>query len=694
MNEALTAARAAADDLARDVQIADRTGRLVVNAAGAGPAEIGIYGLIGLEVTARDVRDALKPLAGRDLMVRVNSPGGNAFDGFAIYNMLARHDGRITVQIEALAASAASYIAMAGDDIEMPAASFLMIHNASVLAIGDKNTLTDAVEVLKRIDGAMAAIYAARTGMSAEEIGALMDAETWMAADEAVEKGFATLILPAAATPAAHALSPRAAALMDRFRAAPDALRAPPVSTPPAIQPVVSRESSMDPIDPKAGGNPPAPATPPAPVAPPAPVTATLAELQGLVARSNGRLNSDFVVAQLAANATMDAARDAALEVLAKAQPQRSAGIIEMGRDERETAFAGMEAALANRVGRKDPDFAKGPGRAYAHMSLREMARAAVAVSGGKPDGLAPLDIAGAALGMPNFMAAAGMHTTSDFPLILGNVARKTLLDAYTAASSEWRTVARVVNQSDFKPNSYLRLSEAPALLEVPEAAEFKYGAMGEYGETLALKTWGRIIAITRQAIINDDLSAFTRLPTLYGRSAANLVSSLVWGIFSGNPTMADGTALFHANHGNLAGSATAVTEPGLAAALTAMRKQTSESGNPIDVMPRYLIVSPDKEFEAKKLLATSFNLTDGSSVVVGNGLTLVVTPWLTGNTWFLSANPMDGETVFVSFLNGVEEPRIEQRVGFEVDGLEIKAALDVNAAPIDWRYLYKNAGA
>lgn len=694
MNEALTAARAAADELAREVQIADRTGRLVVNAAGSGPAEIGIYGEIGWEVTARDVRDALKGLAGRDLLVRVNSPGGNAFDGFAIYNMLARHDGRKSVQIEALAASAASYIAMAGDTIEMPAASFMMIHNASVLAIGDKNTLADAIEVLKRIDGAMANIYAARTGMSVDEVGALMDAETWMTADEAVESGFATSILPAEATPAAHALSPRAVALMGRFKAAPEGARALSPSTPPAIPPVASKESIMDPIDPKAGGNPPAPATPPVAVVPTVPVKATLADLQGIVARSNGKLTSDFIVAQLAAGVTMDAARDAAIEAIAKAEPQRSAGIIEIGRDERETAFAGMQDALSFRAGDRKVDMAKGPGRAYAHMSLREMARAAVAMSGGKPDGMAPMDIAGAALGFPNFMAAAGMHTTSDFPLILGNVARKTLLDAYAAADSQWRTVAKPVNHSDFKASSYLRISEAPALLEVPEAAEFKYGTMSETGETLALKTWGRIIAITRQAIVNDDLSAFNRLPTLYGRAAADLVSTLVWGVFTANAAMADGIALFHASHANLAGSSTAVTEPGLAAALTAMRKQTGLSGRPITVMPKYLVVSPDKEFEAKKLLATSFNLTDGSSVVVGNGLTLVVTPWLTGNTWYLSADPAAFETIYVPFLNGVEEPRIEQRVGFEVDGLEIKAALDVNAAPIDWRGLYKNTGA
>ena len=695
---AIIAAQMAANALVQEEMIEDRivnrSGRLVVNAAVSGPAEIGIYGEIGWEVTARDVRDALKGLAGRDLLVRVNSPGGSAFDGFAIYNMLARHDGRKTVQIEALAASAASYIAMAGDDIEMPAASFLMIHNASVLAIGDKNTLAEAIEVLKRIDAAMAAIYAARTGMDADEIGALMDAETWMTADEAVERGFATSILSADATPAAHALSPRAAALMERFKATPHGVCAPSVSTPPAIPPAASKGSEMDPIDPKAGGNPPAPTTPPAPALPPAPKPATLADLEGIVARSKGKLSSDFIVAQLKGGATMDQARDAALTALADAEPQREAGRIEVTRDERDTARAGMEAALARRAGDTKADVEKGPGRVYAHMTLREMARASVLLGGGKPDGLDPLAIAGAALGFPNFMASAGMHTTSDFPLILGNVARKTLLDAYQAAPADWRIIARTVSHSDFKPSSYLRLSEAPSLLEVPEHAEFKYGTMAESGESFALKTFGRIFAITRQAIINDDLSAFSRMPALFGRAAGDLVTKTVWGILTSNPTLGDGTALFHTSRGNLAGSGTVIDETNLALAQTAIRKVTKPSGEPMGLRAKYLIVSPDKEFQAKKLLATAFNLPDGSANVVGEGLTLVVTPFLSGNAWYLAVDPAAIEGIMVPFLNGVEEPRIEQRVGFEVDGVEVKAALDFNAAAIEWRGFYKNPGA
>jgi ATP-dependent protease ClpP protease subunit/phage major head subunit gpT-like protein len=715
MNQALVAARSAANDLAREVQIADRVGSLVVKAAATGPAEIGIYGEIGWEVTARDVRDALKSLAGRDLLVRVNSPGGSAFDGFAIYNMLARHEGRKTVQIEALAASAASYIAMAGDEIEMPAASFLMIHNASVLAIGDKNTLASAVEVLKRIDAAMTAIYVARTGQEAAEIGALMDAETWMTADEAVERGFATVILSAEATPAAHALSPRAAALMERFKAPPKGVGASP-STPPAITPAVSKEPAMDPIA-AAGGktpanptpppaqNPPAPLAPPQPQNPPAqppgPTTppavtepASLAGLQAIVARSKGKLTSDFIVAQLAAGATLEQARDAAIDAIALAVPQRPAGAIHVVSDERVTAASAMETALLYRAGNRKVDIATGPARAYAHMSLRELARASIAMGGGSADGMQPMDFAAAALGHPQFMAAAGMHTTSDFPNILGNVARKTLLDAYAAAPSDWRTIARSINAADFKPTSFARISEAPDLLEVPEHAEFKYGTMSEGGEVLALKTWGRIIAITRQVIINDDMGAFSRLPTLYGRSAADLVSRIVWGILVANPTMSDGTALFHTNHGNLAGSGGAITETTLAAAQTAMRKQTSPGGKPLSVMPKFLVVSPDKEFEARKLLATAFNLSDGSAVVAGQGLTLVVTPFLTGNACYLVADPATFEGILVPFLNGSEEPRIEQRVGFEVDGLEVKAALDVNATAIDWRGFYKNPGA
>lgn len=690
MSEALTSALVAADALARDVPIADRTGTLTVRAAAAGPAEIGIYGEIGWEVTARDVRDALKGLAGRDLVVRINSPGGSAFDGFAIFNMLSRHDGRITVQIEALAASAASYIAMAGDDIEMPAASFMMIHNASVLAIGDKNTLDDAVKVLRRIDGAMAAIYAARTGVPIEEIAAMMDAETWMDAEEAVARGFATAVLANELAPAAHALSPRAAALMTRFQAPPSGAQALSVSTMSAIPPAASKGSMMDPNEINAGGNPPAPVTTTVAVVPQA---ASLTDLQALVARSAGRLGADFVVAQMAAGATMDAARDAALQAVASEHADRPAMQIGIIRDERDTARAGMEAAISSMAGDNKADISTGPGRVYAGMSLREIARASVVHAGGKPDGMDARAIAGAALGFPQFMAAAGMHTTSDFPLILGNVARKTMLEAFTAVPSEWRLIARTTSHPDFKPQSYARLSEAPDLLEVPEHAEFTYGTMGESGGSIAVKTFGRIFAITRQALINDDSSSFSSLPMMFGNRAAKGLADKVWGILTSNPVMSDGITLFHASHGNLASPGTAITEVALAAAQTAVRMQTSKDGSPLGLRAKFLIVSPAKEFEARKLLATVFNLSDGSANVSAEGLTLIVAP-ITGNAWYLMADPATIPGIIVPFLNGVQVPTTEQRIGFEVDGLEIKARIDYDVGAIEWRGMFKNPGA
>jgi ATP-dependent protease ClpP protease subunit len=148
--------------------------------------EIGMWG-----VSAQDVADSLAEVKG-DVNVRLNSPGGDVFDGVAIYNMLADHPGNVTVTVDGLAASAASFIAMAGDTIRMNRASQMMIHDASGLCIGNAADMTDMAVLLDTISDTIAGIYADRTGTPAAAWRARMHAETWYDAAEAVEAGLAT----------------------------------------------------------------------------------------------------------------------------------------------------------------------------------------------------------------------------------------------------------------------------------------------------------------------------------------------------------------------------------------------------------------------------------------------------------------------------------------------------------------------
>lgn len=163
---------------------------------------ISVYDVIGYDywtgegVTAKRVASALRHLGAGPVTVNVNSPGGDMFEGLAIYNLLREHKGEVTVKVLGLAASAASIIAMAGDTVQIARAGFLMIHNAWVIAMGNRNDLREYADTLEPFDRAMADIYAARTGDEQAAMAKLMDAETWIGGSDAIDRGFADDLLP------------------------------------------------------------------------------------------------------------------------------------------------------------------------------------------------------------------------------------------------------------------------------------------------------------------------------------------------------------------------------------------------------------------------------------------------------------------------------------------------------------------
>lgn len=160
-----------------------------------------LYGTVGEDywsgegITARKVAAQLKAIGERDVEVHLNSPGGNLFEGIAIYNVLRDHPQSVTVKIMGIAASAASVVAMAGDQVLIGQASFLMIHNAHVVAAGNRHDFAETSAFLEPFDKAMASVYAKRSGMKQSDIEAMMDAETYLDGATAVEKGFADALL-------------------------------------------------------------------------------------------------------------------------------------------------------------------------------------------------------------------------------------------------------------------------------------------------------------------------------------------------------------------------------------------------------------------------------------------------------------------------------------------------------------------
>jgi ATP-dependent Clp protease protease subunit len=174
-----------------------------IRAVESGDNVITMFGAIGEDywsgggITAKSVTAQLRAIGDRPVEIQINSPGGDMFEGIAIYNVLREHSQLVTIKIMGMAASAASVIAMAGDTVEIGAASFLMIHNCWVVAVGNRHDMAETSTYLEPFDQAMADVYAHRTGKTAAECAAWMDAETYMSGSVAIERGFADTLLNA-----------------------------------------------------------------------------------------------------------------------------------------------------------------------------------------------------------------------------------------------------------------------------------------------------------------------------------------------------------------------------------------------------------------------------------------------------------------------------------------------------------------
>jgi ATP-dependent Clp protease protease subunit len=204
------------------------------------PAEISIYDEIGMwGVSAKEFIGALRGIDAKTIVVSINSPGGSVFDALAIYNALRQHDAEITTRVMGIAASAASLIAMAGDTIEMPENTFMMLHNPLTFAYGNADELRDMAEVLDKIGSSLTATYVKRSGQPEADVQALLDAETWLTATEAVAKGFATTMLPSLAVEAAFEIE----RLPENIRAVFEARKTPPVETP--VAPTATRATQI-----------------------------------------------------------------------------------------------------------------------------------------------------------------------------------------------------------------------------------------------------------------------------------------------------------------------------------------------------------------------------------------------------------------------------------------------------------------
>ena len=295
-------------------------------------------------------------------------------------------------------------------------------------------------------------------------------------------------------------------------------------------------------------------------------------------------------------------------------------------------------------------------------------------------------------------LARAAINSTSTFPTIMSNLANKSVMVGFNEAETTYQIWAGKGSNRDFKEAARVALSEAGTLELVPEGGQFKQDSFGEASARTKVATYGKLFSLTRQAIINDDLGLFSKIAIKYGSAAKRLVNKMVYAQLTGNVKMQDNVALFDTKHGNVAGTGEALSVKAIAKAITAMRRQKGITGEAtLNITPKYLVVPPELEMTAYQIV-NSTAAVDGVNSGVANpykGRFIVVADAeLTDpDAWYLVADATQHDTIEVTYLNGVETPRLETRQGFDVDGIEYKVAFDCGVSALDFRGVFKNAG-
>lgn len=709
--------------------------------------ELLLYGTVGGSFwdeeffTAKQVRE---DLAGRSgpLTVRINSGGGVATEGQAIYSALRGYDGPVTVVVEGIAASAASLIAMAGDDIVMSLGSILMIHDPATWYVDGRGTEKDHLEAAKGlgvIATAYAGIYAKRAGLTIEEAREIMRAETYFDGAAAVEAGFATAVdddtdeaeiaafdyglyakAPANLQAAAGAVPRRRSRASALAMMAGASLSKPKAKTmpqsklkPSRITATVAAEEEDD-INLSENDEPEAEDDEPDAKVKSQAKAKSKAKAEGEDGEDDPEAEEDDDAPKASAVAIINmcarhgASSGQAADFIARGMSTRQVYAELNGsgeqkvkingkgpstrilRDETETRRTGMEGALIARMSRARE--VQGPARDFMALSVAEMA----AMSMGNRQRL------GRGAGeLRAIEMAFGSHSTSDFPAIFENAMNKRLAAAYAAAQPVYQALAERIDFVDFRPHPIAQIGDWPSLLEVPESGEIKYGSVSDKKESVLLIPYARAFRISRQMMVNDDLQAIDRLLSTRGRAVAafedaTFFKMMLSGANADGPTLLETTRqLFNTTDGTKAATAAGITPTSIAKGYEAMRNRKGLDGETyLAIEPRILLTGPAKEFEALQLLAP-IQAAQASNVnpYVGK-LQNITSPYLTGNSWHMFASPQDAPVFMYGYLQGEEGPRMRMDEPFGQQGMAFSVELDFGVGATDFRGGYKNAGA
>lgn len=680
------------------------------------------------------------------ITVHINSLGGYVDEGLAILNYLRKHPASVTTEVDAFALSIASVIMLAGDTgkVRMARNAHVMVHNVSTGAWGNAKQLRKEAEVAERLEQSIIGEYVAKTGKADEDWQAMLDEETWLNAEEALELGLIDEITgPTDLDAAADAISvniwknihdaelkhmPKDVQAQMTRRLSPSAAR----HAQPSANGAANPQGSQTPVNQGQQGGDQPPATPPAtpaatnvgagsggaPAQPPAQnqqsaspafdAEAERARMQQEMREAEnkrrnevkavfanfGGVNGQYAEVATAALEDMDCDAAKARENLlnkigedsAKGTGGSVAGDYNNGRvtgDERDTRIDQAVNAMLARGGRATLN----QGNPYGHMTLMDMAKANLNAAGVNHAGMTPMQIAGQAFNMH--------QTTSDFPVILERTISEAVLIEYGRVPTTYQEICAIGSVSDFREHRRVSIGAIGTLDDRTEGGEFKNKSVPD-GERESIKasTKGNIIAITREAIINDDLGYFMNEARMIGNAAGLTIEQAVYQLLLSNPKMADGKTLFHADHGNKQTGA-AMGEDSLDKMSVAMGTQKGVGGaGELAIAPAFLVVPRVMQMQAKKWMKSEFVPGSRDEPNGVQGMAEVVAPGQVKSGYYLFADPAMAPVLEVVFLNGIQEPYIETKDGWRVDGAEIKVRLDFGVGATGYRGAQFNPGA
>lgn len=383
---------------------------------------------------------------------------------------------------------------------------------------------------------------------------------------------------------------------------------------------------------------------------------------------------------------------------------------IEVGTDDRSKLGETMAKTLAARfqgITLADGDAYKA--REFRHASIPEMAVACLRANGTDTAGMTRSGIIDAAMAMRSEGAARAYlagHSTSDFPYVLGDSVTRTLRTGYELFPGIHRTIARRRNLRDYRAAKHVLLGDAPDFVETAQGGSTVYGPMTESQGSVSLKDYTAGVAVTRQVLINDDLGAFMDLAMKFGQKAMRKEERIVLAILTGGTSgdWGDGDPLFHSNHANIDTTGAAPSVARLGAMRALMRKQTSlahgsQTEEPLDIMPRFLIVPVALEVTAQQLFSAGYMPTSASTAMVPSlgGLQVVSSPVLDENSatkYYLSADPAVFDALEYCYLEGESGLVVANQLDFDTEGFNVRARLSFAAHAKDFRGLVYNAGA